>query len=161
MLRPTLINPRPTIYRIYENTKAEHKIEVDLGEGIKLTEADVYAAMSGIKDPEHPLTLAQINVVRKAYVKIKKISAHWEIVVQFKPTVPYCSLAGLIGLCLRVKLERYMIEAGLQNCKIDIFVFPGSHTAETEINKQINDKERIQAALENENIHNLVEQCIK
>ena len=35
-------------------------------------------------------------------------SGYLEVRVEFVPTVPHCSLATLIGLCLKTKLDRYM-----------------------------------------------------
>lgn len=77
--------------------------------------------------------------------------------VEFNPTVPHCSLATLIGLCLRIKIERNISH----KLKLDIYIKKGTHSTEDEINKQINDKERIAAAMENPNLKNLVEECIK
>lgn len=77
--------------------------------------------------------------------------------VEFCPTVAHCSLATLIGLCLRVKIERNINH----KLKLDIFIKKGTHSTEEEINKQINDKERVAAALENPNLRKLVETCIK
>ncbi|KAJ8977486.1 hypothetical protein NQ317_001769 [Molorchus minor] len=44
--------------------------------------------------------------------------------------------------------------------KLDIYIKDGAHTIEHEINKQINDKERIAAAMENPNLKEMVENCI-
>ena len=44
----------------------------------------------------------------------------------FTPTIPHCSMATLIGLCLRVKLIRSLPK----RFKVDIFIFPGSHASE-------------------------------
>ena len=77
--------------------------------------------------------------------------------INFTPTVPHCSLATLIGLCIRVKTQNYF---GRQH-KLDIFVSKGSHKTEEDVNKQINDKERVAAAMENENLKKLVDQCIE
>lgn len=79
------------------------------------------------------------------------------IQIEFTPTVPHCSLATLIGLCLRVKLERCLES----NFKLDILVSEGTHTIEGDVNKQINDKERVAAAMENPSLRDMVEQCIK
>lgn len=48
--------------------------------------------------------------------------------VIFAPTVPHCSLATLIGLCIRVKLQRTL----LRKIKIDIYVKEGTHKTEDE-----------------------------
>ena len=77
--------------------------------------------------------------------------------LEFTPTVPHCSLATLIGLCLRVKLERCLG----QRCKLDISVGHGSHSMGEDVNKQINDKERVAAAMENPHLRDMVEQCIR
>ncbi|XP_071054100.1 MIP18 family protein galla-1 isoform X3 [Onthophagus taurus] len=112
-----------------------------------------------IKDPEKPNTLEELNVVYEDGVFIlENTPTNVNVVrVEFNPTVPHCSLATLIGLCIRVKLERsipYQI-------KLDIYIKEGAHATEHEINKQINDKERIAAAMENPNLREMVESCIK
>ena len=45
--------------------------------------------------------------------------------------------------------------------KLDIFIKKGTHATEDEINKQINDRERVAAAIENKNLWKLVENCIR
>ena len=45
--------------------------------------------------------------------------------------------------------------------KIDIKVKEGTHSTAAEITKQINDKERVAAALENPNLLKVVDECIK
>lgn len=77
--------------------------------------------------------------------------------VEFNPTVPHCSLATLIGLTIRIKILRHFPH----NLKLDIFIKKGTHSTEDEINKQINDRERIAAAIENQNLWKLIENCIK
>ena len=78
--------------------------------------------------------------------------------IAFTPTVPHCSLATLIGLCMRVKLERNLTQ---RSFKLDIAVMEGTHSLEEDVNKQINDKERVAAAMENPNLREMVEECIK
>ncbi|KAJ8958636.1 hypothetical protein NQ318_016361 [Aromia moschata] len=118
----------------------------------------VYDLIRTIKDPEKPNTLEELNVVYEDGIKVKeRTSGKINVIrVEFNPTVPHCSLATLIGLCIRIKLERNM------PCpiKLDIFIKAGAHTTEHEINKQINDKERIAAAMENPNLKEMVENCI-
>ncbi|XP_050295220.1 MIP18 family protein galla-1 [Anthonomus grandis grandis] len=119
----------------------------------------VYDLLRNIKDPEKPNTLEELNVIYEDGIFIKQpTGANINIVrVEFNPTVPHCSLATLIGLCIRVKLLRnvpYPI-------KLDIYIKDGAHATEHEINKQINDKERIAAAMENPNLKEIVETCIK
>uniref|UniRef100_A0A803KYE0 MIP18 family-like domain-containing protein n=1 Tax=Chenopodium quinoa TaxID=63459 RepID=A0A803KYE0_CHEQI len=76
--------------------------------------------------------------------------------ITFTPTVQHCSMATVIGLCLRVKLKHHFPP----HYKVDIKVSPGSHADEGSVNKQLNDKERIAAALENPNLRQLVDECL-
>ncbi|VYS60008.1 unnamed protein product [Arabidopsis thaliana] len=78
------------------------------------------------------------------------------ILITFTPTIQHCSMANIIGLCLRAKLK----ECLQLHYKVDIRVSPGSHADEVSVNKQLNDKERVVAALENPNLRQLVDECI-
>jgi len=119
----------------------------------------IYDMLRTIRDPEKPSTLEDLNVVYEEGIFVQKPTSNNVTVirVEFNPTVPHCSLATLIGLCIRVKIERNISH----KLKLDIYIKKGAHATEDEINKQINDKERIAAALENPNLKNLVEDCIK
>ncbi|XP_044744346.1 MIP18 family protein galla-1 [Coccinella septempunctata] len=119
----------------------------------------VFDLIRTIRDPEKPQTLEDLNVVYEEGIEVKGSSTDHVYVVriEFNPTVPHCSLATLIGLCIRVKLERNVPYP----FKLDIYIKEGAHTTEEEINKQINDKERISAAMENPKLKEMVENCIK
>ena len=43
---------------------------------------------------------------------------------------------------------------------MDVRITPGSHASEEAVNKQLNDKERVAAALENCNLLKVVNQCL-
>ena len=62
-------------------------------------------------------------------------------------------MAQMIGLMIRVKLLKYVPEG----YKVRVYVAEGTHENEKDINKQINDKERIAAAMENNNIKRVVQ----
>jgi hypothetical protein len=65
-------------------------------------------------------------------------------------------MATLIGLCIRVKLLRSLPP----RFKVDIKVTPGSHASEDAVNRQLNDKERVAAALENSQLLSVVNKCL-
>jgi len=65
-------------------------------------------------------------------------------------------MSTLIGLSIRVRLLRSLPN----RFKVDILLKPGSHQSELAVNKQLNDKERVAAALENTVLVNTVEQCL-
>ncbi|RRT68756.1 hypothetical protein BHE74_00021320, partial [Ensete ventricosum] len=44
---------------------------------------------------------------------------------------------------------------------VDIRVAPGTHATEAAVNKQLNDKERIAAALENPNLMYMINRCLE
>ena len=105
-----------------------------------------------------------MNVVQESLVAVFPLresssnSDNLLATIEFVPTVPHCSLATLIGLCLTTKLNR---ELPPGRFKIDLKVKEGTHSTAAEITKQINDKERVAAALENPNLLKVVEECIK
>ncbi|GER26789.1 MIP18 family protein At1g68310 [Striga asiatica] len=107
-----------------------------------------------IKDPEHPYSLEELKVVSEDAIEVDDEKSH--VRVTFTPTVEHCSMATVIGLCLQVKLMRSLPP----RYKVDIRVAPGTHATEAAVNKQLNDKERVAAALENPNLLNMVDECL-
>lgn len=107
-----------------------------------------------INDPEHPLTLEQLKVVEPSLIKVDDGRNSCDVL--FTPTIPHCSMATLIGLCLRVKLLRSLPS----RFKVTVNINPGTHASEKAVNRQLNDKERVQAALENERLLSVVQQCL-
>lgn len=86
--------------------------------------------LRNIKDPEKPQTLEELEVVYEDCVLIDETTPKGVNVirVEFNPTVPHCSLATLIGLCIRIKLERNLITFH----KLDIYIKEGAHATEQE-----------------------------
>lgn len=76
--------------------------------------------------------------------------------VYFTPTIPHCSMATLIGLSIKVCLIRSLPS----RFKVEVQISPGSHVSEVAVNKQLQDKERVSAALENNNLLEVVNQCL-
>ena len=74
-----------------------------------------------INDPEHPNTLEELDVIRVDYLNVNKETK--EVKVDFKPTIPNCGMASLIGLSIREKLFRSLP----QEFKIDVFIKKGTH----------------------------------
>lgn len=76
--------------------------------------------------------------------------------VEFIPTVPHCTMSTLIGLMIKTKLARYLP----RSIKVNVYVKLGTHNNDKEINKQLNDKERVAAAMENNNLMEIIESKI-
>ena len=125
------------------------RFEAELGDGEDaIDNYEVFDMLRHINDPEHPLTLEQLHVVKPSLIKVDKHT----IDVEFTPTIPNCSMATLIGLMIRVKLHRCLPSY----FKLSVNIESGKHDQETEINKQLNDKERVFAALENTGLLQMV-----
>ncbi|CAN9500223.1 unnamed protein product [Ophioblennius macclurei] len=107
-----------------------------------------------INDPEHPLSLEELNVVEQ--VRVNVVDQQNCVSVEFTPTIPHCSMATLIGLSIKVKLLRSLPE----RFKIDVHITPGTHASEEAVNKQLADKERVAAALENSSLLEVVNHCL-
>lgn len=132
--------------------------EDELDEELQILKETVFDLIRGIKDPEKIETLEELNVVTEEGVQVKRFNNDcFLITIEFIPTVPHCTLASLIGLCVRNKLQRDLPE----RYKLDIYVKEGTHNIEKDINRQINDKERIAAAMENPKLRELVTQCVE
>ena len=129
-----------------------------------------------ISDPEHrSMTLEQLAVVSAPQITV----APSHVLIEFTPTVPHCGMSTLIGLSIRVRLLRALPT----RFKVDIRVKPGSHQSEHAgqcafvtsmhsrqwlkatripiVNKQLNDKERVAAALENPALVEVLEICLQ
>ncbi|KAM7523069.1 hypothetical protein LguiA_012971 [Lonicera macranthoides] len=206
-----LINANPTVYE-----KKERRARTGTGPG----DVNEYAVepflhhIRDIKDPEHPYSLEELKVISEEAVEVNDENSH--VRVTFTPTVEHCSMATVIGLCLRVKLMRSLPsrykplqreglviskqsveEFKMHLCDtwhfgsnrtmeqryaredirlindtrissihpkirilVDIRVAPGTHATEAAVNKQLNDKERVAAALENPNLVDMVDECL-
>jgi len=119
---------------------------------------EIFDIIRTVQDPEHPNTLEELAVVSLAQVQVSdQLESISTVAVRFTPTIPHCSMATLIGLSLTVKLKR-SIPARF---KIDVSIEPGTHASEQSINKQLRDKERVCAALENKALVGVVNKCIQ
>jgi hypothetical protein len=81
------------------------------------------------------------------------------IVVEFKPTYAKCSLSSLIGLSIRRRItDNFLVEPPW---RLIVKVLDGTHELAADISKQLNDKERTAAAMENEDVSQVVTHCIR
>lgn len=149
-----MINSTPQIYDPDELSDLEPLDDPELD----ALREEIYEIIRTINDPEHPYTLEELKVVKEAAIMLSRQRRNTCVKIIYMPTVPHCSLATLIGLCIRRKLVR---DLGLPHIKLDIVIKPGMHDTEQEINRQINDKERVNAALDNPLLSQTVERLIR
>ncbi|ROI37141.1 MIP18 family protein FAM96A [Anabarilius grahami] len=130
---------------------------------------EVYDVIRTIRDPEKPNTLEELDVVtekcvevqelgdddaphRKGFDEVDRLNHNERLIkLTLAPVLPLPA-----GLCLQVKLQRCLPFKH----KLEIYITEGTHSTEEDINKQINDKERVAAAMENPNLREIVEQCV-
>ncbi|XP_076104107.1 cytosolic iron-sulfur assembly component 2A-like [Mytilus galloprovincialis] len=150
-------NNKPDVVSSNETGKTKSAVVLPvIDQECKQLQETIFDLIRGIIDPEKPQTLEDLEVVNEEDVCVYRHDEELWVRLIFTPTVPHCSLASLIGLCLRSKLETCLPERH----KVDIYIKEGTHSTADEINKQINDKERIAAAMENPNLRELVDKCI-
>ncbi|TKX23325.1 hypothetical protein C1H76_4392 [Elsinoe australis] len=110
---------------------------------------EIYDLISTISDPEHPLSLGSLAVVNLADISITPPSSPNSristVTVLVTPTITHCSLATVIGLGVRVRLEQSLPP----RFRIDVRIKEGTHSTGEAVNKQLGDKERVAAAMEN------------
>ncbi|CAL5188432.1 unnamed protein product [Lathyrus oleraceus] len=150
-----LINANPVIYeKKQRQQRSTQSLPADEYAVEPIDQLEIFDHIRDIKDPEHPYSLEELKVITEEAVEVDDQNSY--VRVTFTPTVEHCSMATIIGLCLRVKLLRSLPS----RYKVDIRVAPGSHATEAAVNKQLNDKERVAAALENPNLVEMVDECL-
>lgn len=116
-----------------------------------IDEQEIYDLISTISDPEHPLSLGSLAVVSLPDISIRPTipsrpsSPLQTVTVLITPTITHCSLATVIGLGVRVRLEQSLPA----RFRVDVRIKQGTHSTADEVNKQLADKERVAAAIEN------------
>jgi len=116
-----------------------------------IDEQEIYDLVSSISDPEHPISLGSLAVVSLPDITIAPALPHNSssplriVTILITPTISHCSLATVIGLGVRVRLEQSLPP----RFRVDVRIKEGTHSTAEEVNKQLADKERVAAALEN------------
>ena len=126
---------------------------------------EVYDLISTISDPEHPLSLGSLAVVNLPDIRITPLNPSPSptddlnlqvVTVELTPTVTHCSLATAIGLGVRVRLENSLPP----RFRVDVRIKEGTHSTVDQVNKQLGDKERVAAALENASLNEVVRKML-
>ena len=94
------------------------------------------------------MTLGSLSVVNLPDIHIAPLRNTENITiltVLITPTITHCSLATVIGLGVRVRLE----QALPPRFRVDVKIKEGTHSTAEAVTRQLLDKERVAAALEN------------
>lgn len=105
------------------------------------TVLEIFKALEPVMDPEHPISITdpQMSIVTQDYIEVEGKT----IRVQFKPTVPYCPMGGLIGVMIRHRLETVYPDS-----EVDVCLLPGSHSLESQVNDMISDDQKYNQIIE-------------
>ncbi|XP_055755265.1 cytosolic iron-sulfur assembly component 2B-like isoform X2 [Salvelinus fontinalis] len=103
----SLENANPLIFqRTGERLQTANDEDEDVADPID--DREIFDLIRSINDPEHPLSLEELNVVEQVRVRVD--DQENTVGVEFTPTIPHCSMATLIGLSIKVKLLRSLPE---------------------------------------------------
>ncbi|KAG5927745.1 hypothetical protein E4U42_001832 [Claviceps africana] len=130
-----------------------------------IDEQEIYDLISTISDPEHPVSLGQLSIVNINDIHITPSPACGvpesntivQVVVEITPTVTHCSLATVLGLGVRVRLEQCLPP----NYRVDVLCRENTHSQDDQVNKQLADKERVAAALENDSLKGVLDKMLE
>eukprot|EP00953_Heterococcus_sp_UTEX-ZZ885_P036502 18796-Heterococcus_DN1.PRE.7 len=124
-------NANPTIY--LPDSSAARRKEADLSRldlhdsdvaRDEIDAAEIFDLIRHVNDPEHPLTLEQLKVATLDQIDVSDEKSTVDVL--FTPTIPHCSMATLIGLCIRVKLLRSLPP----RFKVRVNIRAGTHASE-------------------------------
>ena len=125
-----------------------------------IDEQEIYDLIAPISDPEHPLTLGSLSVVNLPDISLSPLypgSPLTIVTVLITPTITHCSLATVIGLGVRVRLEQSLPP----RFRVDVRIKEGTHSTGEQVNRQLGDKERVAAALENGTLVGVIRGMLK
>ena len=154
--RPGIFDALAPTYSGLVSPSASDSEEDALEEREEIDEQEVYDLISTISDPEHPLSLGSLGVVTVDDIHItpptspnSRIST---VTVLVTPTTSACSLTTVIGLGIKVRL----VNALPPRFRLDVRIKEGTSRTAEEVNKQLADKERVAAAMENRSLVSVV-----
>lgn len=99
------------------------------------------------------INLPDIHITPSPSLGVPSPNTIVTVLVEVTPTITHCSLATVIGLGVRVRLE----QALPPNYRVEVRCKENSHTQDDQVNKQLADKERVAAALENDTLKGVLE----
>ncbi|KAL9060474.1 MAG: hypothetical protein Q9162_000647 [Coniocarpon cinnabarinum] len=150
----------PSQHPLDESIESPGLSDADSEEVEAIDEQEIYDLIAHISDPEHPLSLGSLSVVRLHDIHIYPPSSPQSqistVVVDITPTITHCSLATVIGLGVRVRLE----QALPPRFRVDVRIKKGTHSTDDAVSKQLGDKERVAAALENQTLMGVIRKML-
>jgi len=100
---------------------------------------DVMVVLRRVLDPEHPVNVVEMGLVKNEDVTI----TDGAIRVEFAPTSPMCPMGAVIGIIIRKAVEDEFPEK-----KVNVTLKSGTHMREDVCNTMINDEDQYRSAIE-------------
>lgn len=153
-----------SLFRSASDSASVSDIDSDSDADVEpIDEQEIYDLVATMSDPEHPITLGSLAVVSLPDISIQPTirsrpdSPLRTVTVLITPTIQHCSLATVIGLGVRVRLE----ESLPPRFRVDVRIKEGTHSTADEVNKQLADKERVAAALWNPTLQSFIKKMLE
>ena len=125
------------------------KLEKDDNLEDKVDIYEVFEIIRNITDPEHPYNLEELNIISLEDIYVDNDNRL--ITVYFTPTIVNCGFASFIGLSIKKKLLNFISP----KYNIDVLIKEPKNENDKNLNKQMNDKERLEASNLNKNLVDL------
>lgn len=151
---------------IKKSCHPSYELVLENGKLKNVSKETIFETIRYIYDPEHPYNLEQLGIISLVDINVSEYENKdvicksgqpiKSIDVVFTPTIPHCSMAGIIGLCIIYQLmeftEKYVINVSIKE---------NTHNTYQALNKQLSDKDRIFAAFENEGLVDIILSCVR
>ena len=116
--------------KLENNDKIEDEIDI----------YEIFDLIRNINDPEHPYNLEELNIISLEDIIVD--NKNKIITVYFTPTIETCGFVSLIGLSIKKKLLNFISP----KYNIDVLIKEPKNENDKNLNKQMNDKERVEAS---------------
>lgn len=100
---------------------------------------DVMVVLRRVLDPEHPVNVVEMGLVKNEDVTITDDA----IRVEFAPTSPMCPMGAVIGIIIRKAVEDEFPDKN-----VNVTLKSGTHMREDACNTMINDEDQYRSAIE-------------
>ena len=143
------LNPliKTDLYKYKTDFLKERKnLELDDKIEDKIDKYEIFDLIRNINDPEHPYNLEELNIISLDDIIVDNDNKI--ITVYFSPTIENCGFASLIGLSIKKKLLNFISP----KYNIDVLIKEPKSDNDKNLNKQMNDKERLEASNLNKDI---------
>ena len=95
MVAEGIQNVNPSVYQKLEERKLS-ETDYDNNHEDSIDEREVFDIIRHLQDPEHPLSLEELNVLDIESIKMDNKNMICR--VEFTPTIPHCSMVSFFGL---------------------------------------------------------------